>query len=139
MEGSELRQPILDLLSHPQFGDAMPESRIVQELNRHSPPGWDEGAVRVAVDRMASDGLVRIELVRGRIRLVMLRGRVALRKSKHAPQNVDWTEELIAKLGTMSDAKLAKEIGVGSNTVFWKRTHLGIPAFQKTPRAKKTG
>ena len=39
-----------------------------------------------------------------------------------------WTEEELALLGTMSDVKVAKRLGITRGTVFKKRTDLGIPA-----------
>ena len=50
----------------------------------------------------------------------------------YAFQRMDWTPDKIKLLGTMSDEQVARKLGVGSTTVFSKRTGLRIPAFGRS-------
>lgn len=43
---------------------------------------------------------------------------------------IEWTPELVAKLGTITDAKLAKQLGVKPGTVTYKRLALGIESVR---------
>lgn len=47
----------------------------------------------------------------------------------------EWTPELIAKLGTVPDSVIAKELGMNHwSGVQRKRKALGIPSFRETKR-----
>jgi hypothetical protein len=53
------------------------------------------------------------------------------------PTRLEWTPELIAKIGTMSDAKLARELGIKPGTVTHRRRLLGIEPFRRQRAARK--
>lgn len=61
----------------------------------------------------------------------------------YAFQRIDWTPDKIKILGTMSDEQVGKRLGVGSTTIFSKRTRLGIaafgPSFEETRHVWNTG
>lgn len=42
---------------------------------------------------------------------------------------INWTPELDALVGTMTDVKLAEQLGVGTHVVFMRRVNLGIPPY----------
>ncbi len=53
------------------------------------------------------------------------------------PTRLEWTPELIAKIGTMSDAKLARELGIKPGTVTHRRRLLGIEPFRRQRAARQ--
>lgn len=55
-------------------------------------------------------------------------------KASRGPKGIDWSQQ---PLGQMTDAKLAKKLGVTPNTVFTRRRLLGIPPFGRQGRKPK--
>lgn len=55
--------------------------------------------------------------------------RVIVWKNRRIPE---WTPELVARIGTISDAALAKEMGFTEGTVREKRLSLGIQSYRAT-------
>ena len=48
-----------------------------------------------------------------------------------------WTEEVIKKMGNVSDPELAKELGCSTTLVTLKRHELKIPAFPGIAKSKR--
>lgn len=48
--------------------------------------------------------------------------------------DIEWTDEMIALLGTDSDPNVAAQLGVSKYSVRYKRTVLGIPPFTEPSR-----
>jgi len=49
---------------------------------------------------------------------------------------IDWTPELLARLGKEADSKIASDIGVTRKAIVYKRNMLGIPASYDLSRMK---
>jgi hypothetical protein len=49
---------------------------------------------------------------------------------------LNWTEQVIKKMGVVSDAELAKELGCSTTLVALKRNELQIPAYPGGTKTK---
>ena len=58
---------------------------------------------------------------------VVSRKRRGMGLAEPRPPRINWTAEMIARLGTVPDGILARELGIRPKTVWAKRSRLGIP------------
>lgn len=53
-----------------------------------------------------------------------------MKKLKMQPVRISWDKGMISLLGTMTDAELARRLGIRHHVVVYKRLSLGIPSFK---------